>query len=118
PRQQAARPAPQASVDGPWRGQVCFRRLALTPGNETCGALSLSISGGAASGNWVVNSVTYGIAGTLGNEGGRITLDMPPTGRGSTLGGTFTLAVRFTGTALQGQGYTQNDVLVIFSAGR
>jgi serine/threonine-protein kinase len=116
--QQAARPAPPATIDGAWRGQICFRRLALTPGNETCGPLTLTVAAGNANGNWVVNSVTYGIVGSLNGEAGQLTLDLPPTGRGSTLGATFNLPVRLNGGALQGQGYTRNDVLVMFSASR
>ena len=119
--QQAARqapPAPPVGVDGTWRGRICYRRIALTAGNETCGPLSLSIVGGNANGSWVVNTVTYGIVGTITGGGGRLTLDIPPVGRGASLGAKFTLPIRFDGSSLQGQGYTITDVLIQFSAGR
>jgi len=119
--QQAARPAPPPAavgVDGTWRGRICYRRIGLTAGNDTCGPLSLSIVGGNASGSWVVNTVTYGIAGTINGGGGKLTIDMPPAGRGASLGAKFTLPIRFDGSSLQGQGYTITDVLVQFSAGR
>ncbi|TWT10125.1 serine/threonine-protein kinase [Reyranella sp. CPCC 100927] len=123
PPQQAARPAPApppaiVGTDGAWRGRVCFRRIGLTAGNETCGPLSLSIAGGSANGSWVINTVTYGIAGTIQGGAGRFTLDMPPAGRGASLGGKVTLPIRFDGSTLQGQGYANNDVLVQFSATR
>lgn len=121
PPQVTAKPpvaAPPATAEGAWRGTICFRRLALTSGNETCGPLSLSVAGGTANGTWVVNGLTYGIHGAVGAEGGRVTLDMPPTGQGSSLGAKFTLPIRSTGAALQGEGYTINSVLVRFSAGR
>ncbi len=123
PPQQAARPAPAlppaiVGTDGAWRGRICFRRIGLTAGNETCGPLSLSIASGNASGSWVINTVTYGIAGTIQGGAGRFTLDMPPAGRGASLGGKVTLPIRFDGSTLQGQGYANNDVLVQFSATR
>ncbi len=120
PPQQATKP-PQsviAGTDGAWRGTICFRRLALTAGNETCGPLSLSIAGGTANGSWVVNGLTYGIHGAVSGDGGKVTLDMPPTGQGSSLGAKFTLPIKLNGAALQGEGYTINSVLVRFSAGR
>ncbi|MCW5747199.1 MAG: serine/threonine protein kinase [Alphaproteobacteria bacterium] len=118
PQQQASRPAAAATVDGAWHGRICFRRLQLTVGNETCGPLSMSVTGGAAKGTWVINTVTYGVSGTVDSSGGRFTLDMPPTGArgGSALGTTFTLGVKLNGAALQGQGVTRSDVLVMFSA--
>ncbi|HKU99073.1 MAG TPA: hypothetical protein VJR58_27520, partial [Vineibacter sp.] len=69
-------------------------------------------------GSWVVNTVTYGIAGSLSGSGGKLIIDMPPVGRGASLGAKFTLPVRYDGSTLQGQGYTITDVLVQFSAGR
>jgi len=121
PQPQQTKPPPQplpVTTDGAWRGTICFRRLALTSGNETCGPLSLSVAGGTANGSWVVNGITYGIHGAVGGDGGKVTLDMPPTGQGSSLGAKFTLAIRLNGTLLQGEGYTINSVLVKFSAGR
>jgi serine/threonine-protein kinase len=118
PPQPKVPPPVVLGTEGAWRGTICFRRLALTAGNETCGPLNLSIAGGTATGSWVVNGLTYGIHGAVGGDGGKVTLDMPPTGQGSSLGAKFTLAIRLNGAALQGEGYTINSVLVKFSAGR
>ncbi len=118
PQQQAARtPAPvPVGVDGAWQGRICFRRLMLASGNETCGPLTLSITGGAASGSWVVGGLSYAISGSITTGGGRVTLEMPPSGQG--LGTKFTLPLRVDNSALQGQGYTNNNVLVTFTAAR
>lgn len=118
PQQQASRtPAPvPVGVDGAWQGRICFRRLMLTSGNETCGPLTLSITGGAARGSWVVGGLTYAVSGAIAADGGRVTLEMPPSGQG--LGTKFTLPLRVDNGALQGQGYTNNNVLVTFTAAR
>jgi hypothetical protein len=121
PQQQAARPpvsAPAMGAEGVWRGTICFRYVMLTQGNETCGPLSLQVAGGAASGQWVVKSVTYGISGSTSGDSVRVTLDMPPAGRNPSLGSKFTMNVHASGNALQGNGRTYNDVLVFFNATR
>ena len=90
----------------------------LSQGSETCGPMSLQVAGGAASGSWVINSVTYGISGTISGDAGRVTLDMPPAGRNPSLGSKTTVTIRATASSLQGNGRTFNDVLIMFNATR
>jgi hypothetical protein len=105
-------------VDGAWRGTICFRRIGLTRGNETCGPMSLLVAAGTVTGNWMVHGITYDISGGLAGDGGRLTLEMPPAGRGASLGAKFTLPVRLAERAMQGQGYTISNVLVMLGASR
>jgi hypothetical protein len=80
--------------------------------------MSLLVAAGTVTGNWMVHGITYGISGALAGDGGRLTLEMPPAGRGASLGAKFTLPVRLADRAMQGQGYTISNVLVMLGAFR
>jgi hypothetical protein len=80
--------------------------------------MSLLVAAGTVTGNWTVHGITYGISGGLADEGGRLTLEMPPAGRGASLGAKVTLPLRLGDNAMQGQGYTISNVLVMVGATR